>query len=295
MGRKKYRRLDRPWTELASGMMHLSSGPLTKMKVVLGDPVQYSLVFPDHELAMNSLLGESLTLKYTGKIHCIYCGRSIRKSFNQGYCYPCFSTLAQCDLCIVRPELCHYDAGTCREPEWAQSHCMQDHIVYLANSSGLKVGITRKSQIPARWIDQGAVQALAIFKVKSRFQAGLIEVIMKSHVSDKTSWQQMLKGNAETVDLEHARDQLFEKTLDPIGALGRRFGNDFLEILPTGESMAIYYPVIEYPRKVKSFNLDKTPEISGLLHGIKGQYLIFDSGVINIRKFGGYIIDIFKN
>ncbi len=127
-------------------MMQISSGPLGKMKVVLDNPVRYSLLYRNSELAMNSLLGESLTLKFAGEIHCIHCGRLTKKSFNQGYCYPCFASLAQCDICIVRPEQCHFDAGTCREPEWARNHCMQDHIVYLANSSGLKVGITRKSQ-----------------------------------------------------------------------------------------------------------------------------------------------------
>ncbi|MGH8550965.1 MAG: DUF2797 domain-containing protein [Methylococcales bacterium] len=276
-------------------MMHLSSGPLTRMKVVLDDPVRYWLVHGAGELAMNPLLGASLHLQYSGKIHCIHCGRATKKSFNQGYCYPCFASLAQCDLCIVRPEQCHFDAGTCREPGWAQGHCMQDHIVYLANSSGLKVGITRKSQIPTRWIDQGAVQALAIFKVKSRFQAGLIEVILKSRVSDKTSWQQMLKGNAENVDLTRERDRLFEGTLDRIEALRERFGNDFLEVVNGDDPLAIQYPVIEYPLKVKSFSLDKTPEISGVLRGIKGQYLILDSGVINIRKFGGYVVEFLRN
>jgi hypothetical protein len=265
------------------------------MKVVLDDPVRYSLVHRDGETAMNPLIGASLSLQFKGKIQCIHCGRATKTSFNQGYCYPCFSSLAQCDLCIVRPEQCHFDAGTCREPEWAQSHCMQDHIVYLANSSGLKVGITRKSQIPTRWIDQGAVQALAIVRVNSRFQAGLIEVILKAHVSDKTSWQQMLKGNAANVNLQTARDDLFEATLERIEALRERFGDDFLEVLDCADPLAIRYPVIEYPLKVKSLSLDKTPEISGVLHGIKGQYLIFDSGVINIRKFGGYMVDLVKN
>lgn len=276
-------------------MMHLSSGPLTKMKVVLDWPVRYSLVQGDSELALNSLLGASLMLKHTGEIHCIHCGRATRKSFNQGYCYPCFISLAQCDLCIVRPEQCHFEAGTCREPEWAQGHCMQDHIVYLANSSGLKVGITRKSQIPTRWIDQGAVQALSIFKVRSRFQAGLIEVMLKSQVSDKTNWQRMLKGSTDLLDLEQERDRLLERTLDRIQALCERFGTDFLEVLKRDRPLTIQYPVTEYPNKVKSFSLDKAPEISGVLQGIKGQYLIFDSGVINIRKFGGYVVDIVRN
>lgn len=273
-------------------MSQLISGPLSKMKVEFDAPVRYSLSLRDSEVAMNPLLGKSLVLKYLGEIQCIHCSRVTKKSFNQGYCYPCFSSLAQCDLCIVRPEQCHYDAGTCREPEWAQSHCMQDHIVYLANSSGLKVGITRMSQLPTRWIDQGAVQALAVFKVKTRFQAGLIEVILKGEVSDRTNWQQMLKGKGGSEDLKAARDRLLEKSLGAIQALSERFDPDFLDILNESDPLEIEYPVKEYPLKVKSLNLDKTPTLKGVLHGIKGQYLIFDSGVINIRKYGGYMVEI---
>lgn len=275
--------------------MRLSNGPLSKMGVQLDDPVRYSLAGEDFDLEMNCLLGESLTLKFSGEIHCIHCGRQTKKSFNQGYCYPCFSTLAQCDMCILRPEQCHYDQGSCREPEWAESHCMQDHIVYLANSSGLKVGITRKSQLPTRWIDQGAVQALPIVKVKTRLQSGLIEVILKSHVSDRTSWQKMLKGLVDPVDLKSERDVLLDKTLDQIESLRDQCGSHYYELLTGSEPVEIDYPVVEYPQKVKSFNLDKSPEVSGVLKGIKGQYLIFDSGVINIRKFSGYSVEIIKD
>lgn len=284
MGHEKYR-----------AAVKLSAGPLAKMKGILDDPVSYSLSFDGCELAMNPLLGESLTLVFNGEIRCVHCGRQTKKSFSQGYCYPCFSSLAQCDLCILRPEQCHYEQGTCREPDWARSHCMQDHIVYLANSSGLKVGITRKSQLPTRWIDQGAVQALAILKVKSRLQSGLIEVILKSHVSDRTNWQKMLKGCVESVDLQSRRDELLDQTLGQIEALVDRCGNRYFEILTENEPLAIHYPVIEYPLKVKSFNLDKVPEVSGILQGIKGQYLIFDSGVINVRKFAGYVVNVVRN
>ncbi|MGR9107525.1 MAG: DUF2797 domain-containing protein [Gammaproteobacteria bacterium] len=276
-------------------MTLLASGPLTKMKVAFDQPVRYALVSGDGEVAMNGLLGEKLSLKFAGAIRCIHCGRPTKKSFNQGYCYPCFASLARCDLCIVRPEQCHFDAGTCREPEWAQGHCMQDHVVYLANSSGLKVGITRKTQIPTRWIDQGAVQALAILEVRSRFQAGLIEVILKAHVSDKTGWQKMLKGESAPVDLESERDRLLGLTLNRIEALRDRFGVDFMKVPANTTPLAIRYPVIEYPRTVKSFNLDRIADLSGVLHGIKGQYLIFDKGVINIRKFGGYVVDLLRH
>jgi hypothetical protein len=52
------------------------------------------------------------------------------------------------------------------------------------------------------------------------------------------------------------------------------------------------FPVQEYPTKVVSFNLDKNPVAQGTLMGIKGQYLILDSGVINLRKYGSYLVSV---
>jgi hypothetical protein len=172
-------------------------GHLRKMRARLDKPVQYELLLSEQAMPLNPLIGKPVKLVYTGKIYCVHCGRATKKSFSQGYCYPCFTSLAQCDTCIMKPETCHYAAGTCREPVWGETYCMQTHYVYLANSSGIKVGITRQNQIPTRWIDQGAVQALPIFKVQSRHISGLVEVAIAKHISDKTSWQQMLKNNVE--------------------------------------------------------------------------------------------------
>ena len=169
---------------------------------------------------------------------------------------------------------------------------MQPHYVYLANSSGIKVGITRGSQIPTRWIDQGASQALAIFKVANRYQSGLLEVAIKQHVSDRTDWRKMLKGNAEQRDLASMRDELAEVCGAQISELQARFGSENIEFLPDEAMVGIEYPVEHYPEKVKSLNLDKTPLVEGVLMGIKGQYLILDSGVINIRKYSGYKLDV---
>ena len=181
--------------------MPVFSGELRKMQSSLpeieSDAVRYQMVLDEKRIDLNDFIGDDLTLNYSGEIHCVHCDRKMNKSFNQGYCYPCFTTLAQCDTCIMSPEKCHYDAGTCREPSWGESFCLQDHYVYLANSSGLKVGITRGTQIPTRWIDQGAVQALPIFRVQQRRYAGLVEVIFKQHMADKTNWRAMLKGNPE--------------------------------------------------------------------------------------------------
>lgn len=268
-------------------------GLLSKMTVTLpeeGTTAQYQMILGKQHVAMQPYIGQTIALKFDGEIHCQACGRLTRKSYSGGYCFPCSQNLAQCDLCMMKPETCHYEAGTCREPEWADTVCMQDHIVYLANSSGIKVGITRASQIPTRWLDQGATQALPIFRVKTRLQSGLVEVMFKNHVSDRTDWRKMLKGIAEPVDLIATRDQLMAECKGEIAALQQRFGEHAIVSIQDKNMLGIDYPVEQYPEKVKSLNFDKTPEIAGMLQGIKGQYLILDSGVLNIRKFSGYQI-----
>jgi len=267
-------------------------GSLQKMITQLAEPVQYRLPIGENTLDLNPFLGKRLTLRYSGQIFCVHCQQKTKKSFNQGYCYPCFIKLAQCDMCIMKPETCHYAAGTCREPNWGEEFCFQPHIVYLANSSGIKVGITRQSQIPTRWIDQGAVQAMPVFQVPSRHVSGLVEVALAEHVSDKTSWQKMLKNNVEPLDLPQLRDELLGKCSDRLAEIRQQFGSDGLNLLEDAKAVDIHYPVQQYPTKVKSFNFDKDPNVSGILQGIKGQYLIFDTGVINIRKFAGYEIEI---
>lgn len=269
----------------------IMQGPLKKMCAKLDASVQYTLPLGEERVPLNALIGQTIKLRYTGNIACVHCNRVIKKSFNQGYCYPCFTSLAQCDMCIMKPETCHFEAGTCREPEWGETFCFQPHVVYLANSSGVKVGITRQTQIPTRWIDQGAVQALPIFRVKSRYISGLIEIVIAKHVSDKTSWQQMLKNNVEPVDLIAKRDELMHHCKLEIAEISQRFGEQAVMFLENETVVDIHFPVEHYPLKVKSFNFDKNPEVSGVLQGIKGQYLLLDTGVINIRKFSGYDVE----
>ncbi|MEP4485164.1 MAG: DUF2797 domain-containing protein [Halioglobus sp.] len=267
---------------------NLASGMVRKMRTELAETVQYHLLFGDTEVSANALLGQAISLEYTGVINCVHCNRKTNKSFSQGYCYPCFKRLAQCDTCIVKPELCHHHLGTCREPEWGEQNCMIDHIVYLSNTSGVKVGITRGSQVPTRWMDQGATQAQPIFRVSNRLQSGEVETTFAKHIADKTNWQAMLKGNNGDRDLEAERQRLMSECAAEIELLRERNGLQAITVLENEAVTQIRYPVLEFPTKVKSFNLDKTPEISGTLMGIKGQYLIFDTGVINMRKYGGY-------
>ena len=275
-------------------MLELGRGALSKMSTQLQQAVQYSLRLGEQELELNALLGQGLRLEYLGAIHCSHCGRKTKKSFSQGYCYPCFSKLAQCDTCIMSPERCHYAAGTCREPAWGEQFCMTDHVVYLANSSGAKVGITRATQVPTRWIDQGATQALPIMRVATRQQSGLVEDVLRSQVTDRTNWRAMLKGEAPPLDLAQLAGDIFNACHDGITLLQERFGLQAIQPLNDVAVVDIAYPVLAYPAKVASLDLEKTPIVEGTLQGIKGQYLIFDTGVINIRKYTAYQLAVYQ-
>ncbi len=274
-------------------MQQVASGALRKMHAELSDPVSYHLPLGEQRIDLNAYLGKRIALEFVGSINCCFCGRLTKKSFNQGYCYPCFKRLAQCDSCIMSPEKCHYFAGTCREPEWADNHCMQDHIVYLANSSGVKVGITRGTQVPTRWIDQGAVQAMPVIRVKTRQQSGLVEVILKQHISDRTQWQRMLKGQIEILDLAAIWQDLLPLISAELEQLQHTHGLQAIQLLERPEVVEVRYPVTQYPDKVTAHNFDKQSRVEGTLMGIKGQYLMLDTGVINIRKFTAYQIEFF--
>ncbi|WBA84059.1 DUF2797 domain-containing protein [Endozoicomonas sp. GU-1] len=265
--------------------------------------VTYQLPVGEQLLPLNELLGQKLSMQYQGEIHCCHCGRKTKKSFNQGFCYPCFKKLPQCDSCIMSPEKCHYHQGTCRDPAWGETFCMTDHVVYLANSSGLKVGITRATQVPTRWIDQGATQAMPFIRVATRQQSGLLEVIFKEFINDRTNWRAMLKGPADPLDLQDTARELLDMNHSRITALQEQFGIQAIQPLVDVKSvdidssavLNIDYPVIEYPAKVTSRSFDKEPLIEGTLLGIKGQYLIFDNGVVNIRKHTAYEVSVAVN
>lgn len=252
------------------------------MMTALDQPVRYTLSLDGTEIGMNDLIGKDIQIKFTGEIHCRICGRKTKKSFGEGYCYPDFMNHPANSPCIIRPELCEGHLGNGRDVDWEQEHHVQPHVVYLALSSGVKVGVTRETQVPTRWIDQGASQAIKLAEVPYRQLAGEIEVELKEHMTDKTNWQRMLKNQVAEADLleekEYAATMLPEMYHDYISD-----DDDIIEIS---------YPVLEFPEKVKSLNLDKTPEVGGKLLGIKGQYLILEGGqVLNVRKHTSYLVE----
>lgn len=259
-------------------------GNLTKMRTQFGSPIQYSLQLQQEIIAMNDLIGKPISIAFNGRINCVSCGKITKKSFGQGFCYNCFMSAPDNSPCIIRPELCEAHLGKGRDIQWELDHHMQPHTVYLALSSGIKVGVTRNTQVPTRWIDQGAWQAIKLAEVPYRQLAGEIEVLLKENYSDKTNWQQMLKNiRAEDIDLMDAKHEA--SLLLP---------DEFQDFIADDDTIfEMEYPVMRYPEKVKSINLDKTPAYEGNLAGIKAQYLLFEDGsVINVRNYSGYWVQL---
>ena len=248
------------------------------------DPVKYYLKSSDTRLLLNELIGHEIKISYKDQINCINCGAKTKTSFAQGYCYPCFISSPETEDCVFRPELCLAHMGIARDIKFAEDHCLIDHYVYLALSGGLKVGVTRYTQNPVRWIDQGAQKAIIVAKTPNRFIAGCIEVALKKHFQDKTNWRKMLSS-----EKYGEFNLIIEKTraIQLLHPDFKKFGCDDDSITE------IRYPILEYPTKVKSIAFEKVSEIKEILTGIKGQYIIFRSGeVINIRKHAGYLVEL---
>lgn len=259
-------------------------GNLKKMRVTLADPIQYELELGEERISMNELIGKPVHFHYTGLIHCKICGNKTKKAFGEGFCYNHFANHPANSPCIVRPELCEGHLGEGRDVAWEEENHVQPHVVYLALTSAVKVGVTRSVQVPTRWIDQGAWQVIHLAETPYRQLAGEIEVSLKEHVTDKTNWRKMLTDvRNEEVDLLEEKDRLAEE-LSPIL---QEYISDKEDIL------TLNYPMETYPEKIKSIGFDKFPDIQGVLQGIRGQYLYFENGqVLNMRKHTGYQVEL---
>ena len=258
-------------------------GVLTKMQTELGSPIQYYLVFENSFLNMNQLLGKDLEINFMG-FCCLNCGKK-KKIYRMGFCYDCFYSSPSAGDWIMRPELSTAHLGIAdRDLAFEQKVQLQPHIVYLAASSDMKVGVTRKTQVPTRWIDQGASFAMPLVEVPNRYLAGITEVALKNHFSDKINWKKMLVNDIATIDLTERRNET--KSLLPDEVM------PYFETTPE-KLYTLEYPVLEYPKKISSLNLSTTPTYSGKLKGIKGQYLIFQDGtVFNVRSYEGFVVQI---
>lgn len=253
-------------------------GYLRPLQHQSSEPITYVATIDQTRIPLNPLLGKTVHISFMGEKSCCHCGRKIKKTYNSGYCYRCFKVLPENDLCIVKPHLCHFHHGTCRDNTFGEQSCMQAHYVYLALSSEVKVGITRKTNALRRWVDQGAIAALPIAEVPTRKAAGELEVHLSQYVTDRTNWRKMLKNEVVEQNLLDVRDSLQEKIPEKFHPY----------LINNSTVHRFTYPQITVPEKIISLNLDKQPEVSGSLLGIKAQYLILDTGVINIRRHSGY-------
>ncbi len=260
-------------------------GVLKKMLTENGSPIQYYLILDQDYLHMNQLLDKKISINFL-RYECLHCGLE-KRIFRQGFCYDCFQAIPQAADWIIKPELSQAHLGIeDRDLEYESKVQLKPHIVYLANSSDVKVGVTRKTQVPTRWIDQGAHEAIVVVEVPNRYLAGITEIALKDHVSDKTNWRNMLKNDVVDEDLVDWKNRLKEYIPEE--------AKEYF-IKDNGETN-LEFPVLQYPKKPKSLNLEKSPYYEGVLKGIKAQYLIFeDDTVFNVRGNEGYVVAITVN
>lgn len=257
-------------------------GQILKMTSYDDRPIQYYLNLSGDLIHMNELFGKELSIRHTG-FQCVNCGEN-KPIYRMGFCKNCFFESPYASDTIIRPELstAHLGVGE-RDLEVEKAIQLQPHTVYLAYTGDVKVGVTRNTQIPTRWIDQGATFALPIARTENRYEAGMIEVALKDHLPDKTNWKKMLQDDFEgEMDLADFQQKIKQY-----------FPEDFQKFYSEGENLWKFDYPFDKPEKVSSFTLDKKPEFTGKLTGIKGQYLGFQGGdFINVRGHEGYVIEL---
>lgn len=255
---------------------------LSKMKTTLGDVVKYELQTGTSCISLNDWIGTQVKIKFEGVIQCSNCDKITPKSYAGGFCYQCMQSLPQTDMCMVKPELCHFSRGTCRDEKWGESHCFKKHYVYLARSSAIKVGITSENPPETRWMDQGAIEAMVIAEVPDRKTSGLVETAISAHIHDKTDFRKMLRGEVAEGSLEDTFSTVSNYVPDNLKC----------HLLNERKVVHINYPMQKAPEKIKTVKLDSQEEICAELTGIKGQYLIFKDFVFNVRSHTGYRVTI---
>lgn len=273
------------------------SGNLKKMTAQnSANGLSYTLPIGSDELNISDFIGRNIKISFTGAINCNECGASTEKTYGDGFCGTCHTTLAKCDICRIKPEKCHYDQGTCRQPAWGEENCLTQHVVYLSYTSGFKVGITRQKNIPSRWIDQGALKAIPIFYVQSRLIAGEVEEAFKSLIADKSHWLKMLRATEapSDEDFNALKEKVTQEANALVDKLRLHYGADAIKTANETAPTALTYPILSVEPFVKNKAHKLIPEspVEGTLHGIKGQYLYIGDSVISVRKYIGHHCEI---
>ena len=255
---------------------------------------RYDLELDGVAAALDPTAPTGVRLRYIGGAVCSACGTSLAPQRPRGsaYCFRCFRTLARNDLCVMAPHRCHLHAGTCREPEWADGFCMQPHTVYLALTSGLKVGVTRQVRAERRWLDQGAWLALPIAETPTRRAAGFVEHRLAERVPDRTDWRKLVGTEPGPQTLRDGQRVLVETAEDLRAWVGELVSlapawvppeeAAAMAWLPATDTVAFAYPVQMRapPRRIRVSA--ERPEFAGNLCGVLGRYLLFPQGVVYV-------------
>ena len=259
------------------------TGQISKLITQLSDPIEYFFPIGQESINLKNYFNCEFEIVFNGDIFCINCNKKINKTFMQGYCYPCFLQSPKTSECIFKPHLCRAHEGESRDMQWSEKNCLTTTYVYLSLTSNLKVGVTRSSHIPSRWIDQGAHQAIKLAKCPNRYTAGMIEVEISKHISDRTQWRKMIQGIYDNIDLLKEKNRLLNTLSESL----KRYKSKNDDIIN------FKYPGKRTPEKIKSINMEKLKNFNGILTGIKGQYLIFNNEyVLNVRKYTGYVFNL---
>lgn len=257
---------------------------ISKLQTTNSNPIIYTASWQENSLCLNELIGKEISIQFTGLLICKACNKQTKKFFGEGFCFPCFNSSPENSPCILKPELCQAHKGLGRDPEWEEKYHNQPHIVYLAATDSVKVGVTRASQVPTRWIDQGASSTIIFAETPNRFEAGKLEVELKAFYTDKTNYRKMLQNEIdESIDLIEEKWQTVEQ-----------LPSDLQEFVSENDTITeLVYPVLTYPKSVQVLSLEKTPLIKEVLLGIKGQYLLFENDLaLNVRRHTGYDIEL---
>ena len=256
----------------------------------IGEEVEYKFQMFDvlKELPLIDMcdwVGKELTWKFDGVVNCVVTGEAMNQAYRMGMSQKAFFESPISCPSIINPELSTIHTGVAlRDRDFEERYHNVPHVVYLSRTNKLKVGVTGLGREQFRWNDQGAVEGIQLCVTPYRQLAGEIEVALKEHMNDKTHWLGMLK------DVTRFPDELLELKDECFELLGPNYEPFFSD---DDTVHSINYPVQKYPLKVKSLKLNKEPNGTGVISGIKGQYLILEDGrVMNVRAHEGCRVEL---
>ena len=99
-------------------------GTINKMTVSNCQSVKYTLPLSIHNIIVNDFIERTIKISFQKKIFCTKCGKQTKKTYLNSFCYDCFCTAPESDICIFSPEKCKAHIGITRDLQWAKKNCL---------------------------------------------------------------------------------------------------------------------------------------------------------------------------